>query len=315
MKFILSLLLLILVGCTTPQDQTPPPINNNKMTLEMQSCNKQEVGLLGCFYDESKEGQLVIPLWYKGEYQIQSERCGFLQNERFEGTQKAVITYQELLAGTPDQEKSCLFNIKVFIDKFDNGFEGFFLLEKGDIKALQFKLVNQDYVGYAGIQIKEGTSLLQSIAVKANEPGTIFWEGCKKDGERKYESNPQITLDEVINDVTIPSNSCVLTVGLIPNDVHKPVELGKVHINIYEKTVVSLSKPSLEYDNDKLTVRAEKLVAGIGIGDSWTIKTGNGNKKYSRKVSQDKEVDVRIMTSNGRFMLLKVKNGEVLWIK
>lgn len=314
MKF-LVLLLLLLVGCRTPQDTTPAPINNNKMTQEMSSCGKQEVGLLGCFYDKEQTGSLVIPLWYKGEYQIQSERCGYFKNERYDGSQKLEINYQELLASKPSQEKTCLYNIKVFIDKFDNGFEGFFLLDKGDIKPLEFHLVNKVYSGHAAIQVKEGTVLNQELIANASTPGTIFWAGCKKNGEKQYVANPKIVLEEVIKDVVTASNSCILTVGLIPDDINLPVELGKLQLNIFEKTVVALSEPTVEQRRSKLTVKADSIVAAIGINDYVSIKSGSGKKRLTRRVNTDEEVDVRVLTSNGRFLLLKVKNGSVLWVK
>lgn len=315
-KLLFLLSFVVLIGCQSiPQDTTPAPISHNKMTLELQSCNKQEVGLLGCFFDDSQTGQLIVPLWNKGEYQIQSDRCRFFENKKFEKTTKLTIDYKKLLAERPEEEGSCLFNIKVFIDKFDNGFEGFFLLSKGDMKLISFDFEKESYLGYAGLQFKEGMDIQSSFDFKAETPGTLIWEGCLHDGELKYEKNPKLPFKDVVSGILIPKDSCVLTVGLIPDDESKPVEYGKVHINVYEKTIVSLPDPILEYDKEKLTVRADKLVAGITIGDELSIEKGNGNKKFSAKVPKDKEVIVRLFTSNGRFMLLKVKNGVVVWVK
>lgn len=316
MKYFIALLLFVLVSCQNlPVDNTPAPINNNKMMLEMQSCNKHEVGLLGCFYDETQTGSLTVPLWSNGEYQIQSERCAVTINKRYEGTQKLNLSYQELLANAPESEESCLFNIKVFIDKFDNGFEGFFLLEKGNLKALEFKFKKETYSGLAGIQLKEGTEVLNTFDFKAETPGLIFWEGCSKKGELKYEANPSIKISDVMNGPLIPSESCVLTVGLIPQDDELPVELGKIHINIFQKTVINLSQPDLEFKKGKLTVRAEKAVSGITIGDKLSIETGKAQKKYKAEVGYGKKVIVRLFTANGRFLLLQTEDGEILWVK
>lgn len=316
MKCLIALLLLFMIGCQNlPVDNTPAPIKHNKMTLEMQSCNKHEVGLLGCFYDETKAGNLTIPLWTNGEYQIQSERCSYLENKRYEGTQKLALSYQELLKNAPESEKSCLFNVKVFVDKFDNGFEGFFLLEKGEYKQLTFTFKNKMYDGYAGLQLKEGSEVLNTLEIKAETPGLIFWEGCNNNGEKTYEKNPSIKIDEVISGVLIPASSCVLTIGLMPNDGDLPVELGKVHLNVFEKTVVNLSQPDLEFKKGKLTVRAEKAISGISIGDKLSIETGKSQKKFKAEVGYGKKVIVRLFTANGRFMLLETEDGEVLWVK
>lgn len=315
MKYLIVLLLLFLVGCRTPQDLSPAPINNNKMTQELSSCGKQEVGLLGCFYNENQSGSLVIPLWYRGEYQIQSERCGYFQNERYDGSQRLEISYQELLASKPSQEKTCLYNIKVFIDKFDNGFEAFFLLDEGSVKPLQFHFMSKVHLGHAAIQVKEGTSLNQELIIDANTPGALIWTGCKSAGEKRYIANPKLILKEVMKDVVTTNNSCILTIGLIPEDVHLPVQLAKLQLNIFEKTVVSLSTPTVTQDQKNLKIEAEKIVAAIAINDYVSIKSGSGKKRLVRRVNPESEVDVRVFTSNGRFLLLKVKNGSVLWVK
>lgn len=318
MKLLLSILLILMVGCrSVPHDTSPAPINHNKMTLELQACGKQEVGLNGCLYKDNLEDTLKVPLWYSGEYQIKSERCNYLLNQRYEGSQTAEFSYQDLLAGKPDKEKTCLYNVKVFIDGFDNGFEGFFLLSEGNYKAAEFEFQSRNYLGYGGLQIKEGAIVNDRLSFTANEPGTIIWEGCQLKGERSYDRNPEINFQEIIGGSPIPRASCVLTVGLIPRDEQSPVELGKVHISIYEKTVQTLPLPVLEYDADdeKLTVRADSLTAVIAIDKSYSIKKGSGKKKFSAYAPYDQEVDVRIATSNGRFILLKVKNGEVLWVK
>lgn len=315
MKTLIILILFILVSCRSlPQDMTPAPINNNLMTLEMEACGKQEVGLNGCFYNENLEEKLVIPLWHSGEYQIKSARCQFLENKRYKNNQKLELTFKKLLAEKPESELSCLYNIKVFIDGFDNGFEGFFLLTKGDIKGAEFEFKNKNFVGYGAAQIKEGNAVQGRINFKAKSPGTIIWEGCQNKGERQYEENPYINFQEVIGGTPIPAASCILTVGLIPEDSSLPVELAKLHINIYEKTVVSLAQPVISYKNEKLTVEADRVVAAIGIDDYWKLKK-SFSKKISADVPKDLEVSVRLATSNGRFILLKVKNGEVLWAK
>lgn len=315
-KLLIILSFILIVGCQTiPQDTTPAPINHNKMTLELQSCDKQEVGLLGCFFDDTQAGKLIIPLWSKGEYQIQSDRCRFFENKKFEKTTKLTLDYKTLLANRPEEEGSCLFNIKVFIDKFDNGFEGFFLLSKGDMKLISFDFEKKSYLGYAGLQLKEGMDIQSSFNFKTDKPGTLIFEGCNHDGELKYEKDPSVAFKDIISGVLIPKDSCILTVGIVPDDVNFPVEYGKIHINIYEKTTVSLPQPNLEYRNEKLTVKADKLVAAITINDDLSIEKGNGNKKFSSKIKENEEAIIRLFTSNGRFMLLKVKNGEILWVK
>lgn len=316
MKYLLIVLMVLMFGCRSiPYDSSPAPINHNKMTLELSACNKQEVGLNGCFYKDSLAETLEIPLWGKGEYQIRSERCNFFENKRYENSQKLELSFETLLSEKPEEESTCLYNIKVFIDGFDNGFEGFFLLSKGDLKPLEFRFQDKEYLGYAGVQIKEGNPVQGRIRIKAETSGIIVWEGCQVKGQRRYQQNPEINFQEIIAGTPVPAASCILSIGIIPDNESIPVEYGKFHINIFEKVIQSLSQPSLSYKDKELTVVADKDIAVLSIGDSWTFRRGDNLKRFTAKVKQNEEVNVRIATSNGRYMLLKVKNGEVLWIK
>jgi hypothetical protein len=316
MRCLFIVLMLLMFGCRSiPYDSSPAPINHNKMTLELHACNKQEVGLNGCFYKDSLTETLEVPLWGKGEYQIKSERCNFFENKRYENSQRLELSFETLLSEKPEEESTCLYNIKVFIDGFDNGFEGFFLLSKGDLKPLEFQFQDKEYLGYAGVQIKEGNVVQGRIRIKAETSGIVVWEGCQAKGQRRYQQNPEINFQEIIAGTPVPAASCVLSMGIIPDKESIPVEYGKIHINIFEKVIQSLPQPSLSYKNKRLTVVADKVVAILSIGNSWAFRKGNKIKKFTAKVNQGEEVNVRIATSNGRYMLLKVKNGKVLWIK
>lgn len=315
MKKLVFALIFLVASCTSIyQDITPAPINNNKMTLEMESCGKQEVGLLGCFYGE-QEGKLTIPLWRSGEYQIQSERCRYFENKTYNRSQKLELSYKELLIGKPDSEKSCLYNVKVFIDGFDNGFEGFFLLSEGDLKPVDFEIQNSKHIGYAGVQLKENTPIIPKLNIKAEGEGALAWSGCNIEGEKRYSDNIELDIKEAVGNVIIPKYSCILTLGLIPDDLNLPVELGKVHINIYHNVVTALPEPVIIYKDNILTVHADNVVAGMGINDFYLVKKARHKKTIWKEVKPDEEADVRVMTSNGRFILMKVKNGEVLWVK
>jgi hypothetical protein len=316
MKFLFFLLIIFTSSCRSlPYDTSPAPISHNKMTLEIQACGKQEVGLNGCFYGDDLTESVKIPLWGKGEYQIKSERCQFFENKRYEKAHNLEISFENLLSQKPEQENSCLYNIKVFIDGFDNGFEGFFLLSKGDLKPLSFEFQNKSYLGYGSVQIREGNAVQGRIKVLAESSGIIMWEGCQLKGQRKYGNNPEINFQEIISGTPVPNASCILTMGIIPDNQYLPIEYGKFHINVYEKVVQPLVEPSFFYENEKLTVTADKMIAVISIGEYWTFRKGENIKRFTARVPKDEEVDVRLATSNGRFMLLKVKNGKVLWIK
>ena len=315
MKKIIGLFLIILVGCQTIyQDKSPAPINNNLMTLEMFSCNKRDAGLLGCFYKNNINDNLSIPLWEKGEYQIKSEVCNYFQNKRYVGNQTLNLTYSELIKNKPESEETCLYNIKVFIDGFDNGFEGFFLLSNlDDFSPINFIFENKEYEGYAGLQIIQGADIKSSFKFIKSYSGTLYWEGCNTKGAYIFDKNVELKFKEILPNYLWPSDSCVLTLGIVPNDSKIKKELGAIHINIFDKNIVPLSEPSVNYQNNKLKVDGEYSLAAIAINEDFKLFGSDSKKIFNKKISQDEEALVRTFTSNGRFGLLKVKNGIVIW--
>lgn len=313
--YLAILILLLFTGCQSiPQDPTPAPIKNNLLTLEMSSCGQTQVGLIGCFYKDDLKPTLTIPLWEKGEYQIKSDRCNFFENKRYMSQQDLVISYETLLANKPQFENTCLYNIKVFIQGFDFGFEGFFLLTDIDtFKPAAFSFGKESFDGHAGLQTREGAEVLDSFKFERPYSGTLVWEGCNVSGEVAFNKNAKLDFKTIFPGYITTKDSCILTLGVIPDDENLPRELAEIHFNIFDKSVVPLNDPTITYKNEKLKVVADKLVAGIVIDKDVSIEHGNKEKSFSSSVKKDQEVFVRLLTSNGRYLLLKVKNGEVLW--
>lgn len=317
-NIITIIFLMLLTSCGGVfQDKSPAPIDHNMKTLEMTSCGKTDVGLLGCFYDQTKEGTLEIPLWYKGEYQVRSDRCSYSLNQRFEGNTKLVLFYQDLLKDAPNTENECTYTINVFIDGFDYGFRGQFTLIKGDYKQPVFEFMNRNFVGYAGIQIREGASMTgQKLKFKADSPGVIYLDGCGISKNFPYKKDPEFLFSEIMDGYLTSAVSCILTVSLLPDDISLEGELGMITINVFDKPVIDLANPAIEYSGEKLKVTFnDKVYAAIGVKDKFVVR--RNFKKLEEVISVDARPDdsiyVRMATSNGRYKLLKIKNGVIVW--
>jgi hypothetical protein len=269
------------------------------------------VGILGC--ENIEGGTLEVPVIYGGEYQIHSERCNYYENKKFGGTQVLSFDYKKLMEGKPENDQSCIFDVKVFISGMDKGLRGQFILANATAKWAKFKTFKQSFEGIGWIQLKEGTSLENKIEFELTEPGIIFWEGCQKRGEMHYASNPAIALNQIFDTYATVKDSCILNVGVLPDNVHTEVQFAKVSLSVFDKSSVSLSEPIIKQTGKYLRVEADPVVAAIGINDHFRIKKGNGIKNFKAKVDPSKEAFVRIITANGRYMLLKVKDGVVTW--
>lgn len=309
MKYLKILMLCFLLGCSSvPEDPTPAPLDNNLFTLEMASCDKRDVGILAC--PLSSGGNLEVPLWGEGEYQITSNNCNFSRNTRYDGDQVVKFSYQDLWDDSQDQ---CVYDVKVFIDGFDKGFRGQFLIIRDDFKSPRFTVLRQEFDGMGAVQIREGASVAeQSIQLLVDKPGTVFWSGCRRNDEKQFDSNPKIKIKEFIDKPLFASDSCILTIGIEPEDGSE-TQLATLSISIFDKPIVLLPEPSISYKRKKLKITADRIVAALGIGNEFKIKKNDRLKKMSAKVKKDQTALVRLATANGRFMLLKVRNGKVIW--
>lgn len=320
MKLIGYLFLALIVACgSIPRDNTPPPIDNNLYTVEMAACGQRDTGVLGCNFSTKEDlgkKSLEIPLFHKGEYVVTSKLCNFNTNKRYSKAQTLEFTFQELLAGKPADKYVCDFDIKVFVDGLDKGFRGIFSLtdntDLGSATASFWSGTKRaTFVGVGGLQIRAGSNKDKHLQFVAPKAGTIVWAGCDKNGEKRYDLDPTISLEELFTDELGVTKSCILEVGLIP--VSGQAEVFTFNIQVFSKDIVQLSDPSLEWDGEKLTVTAEPAVAFLSIDSYYKLKRGDKMKSISRSVSKDKEVWVRIATANGRYNLYKVLNGVNTW--
>ena len=306
-----AILGLMLSGCgSIPQDNTPAPIDNNLYTLELASCDKRDVGLMTCSYRESQDLSsrfLEIPLFHEGEFQINSTRCGFERTFRYSDQSTARFSYEELLAGMPSNQSTCTFDVKLFVDDLDRGFRGLFTLtDMEDFQEAEATFLDRVFTGTGHYQTRTNYQGLDFFTFYADYSGTIFGEGCNIDFEFHFTDNPKVKFNEAI-----ASHSCILRIGLIPDDPNLPVEFFTFSYQAFSTDVARLAQPVLEWDGKRLRVTGDSLVAVIAIDNEYKVFKGRSNKRLRERVSG--AVWVRMATSNGRFDLYRVDEGEVTW--
>ena len=324
MKTILHLALILLFGCgSIPKDLTPAPIDNNLFTAEMAACGRRDVGLLGCNFDKTsilEDLFLEIPLIREGEYIITSKKCNFNENKTYSRTEILKISFADLLAGKPENQNVCDFDVKIFINGLDKGSRGIFsLIDQGKFKAASGEFWSgqslASFQGVGGVQLRAGISKDYHLKFRTETPGTIVWFGCDTDGEKKYKFNPTLFLHELFVGALIQTKSCILEVGLIPDDTKKKPEIFTFNIQIFSQLIVQLPDPTLKLKHNGrfLKVQADAAVAVIVINGKYKVLTGAEAKVFTTRVTSGKEVWVRISTANGRTNLYKILNGEIIW--
>lgn len=315
-----TVVILILAGCgTIPKDNTAAPIKNNLYTAEFTACGRSNVGLVTCNFNSEEDLEakfLQVPLYGDGEFQIKSTKCNYFVNARYSGNTFFKASFATLMKDKLPDQAVCDFDIKVFMDGMDQGYRGILSLVHSDRPLANVEYwagsALASFKGVGEIQLRAGTNTDQYLKYLTTKPGTLVWFGCDMDGQKDYDSNPQLALSEVFLGGLIDSKSCILETGFIPTD-GSPAEVFTINIQIFTKAIVRLADPKLKYDGEKLKVIAEPVVALIAIGDDYKLQSGTKEQKHSAKVSKDQIVWVRLATANGRYSLYQVLNGEIIW--
>lgn len=303
----LLFLLIILASCgQLPIDKSPAPIDYGHLTLEMHYGAQYDLGTLGTSVDFSQPGdtKLKIPVWNKGELSITSKRCAFDKTAKY-GKKKKEFYFdlKELLQFAPTSEFACIFNVYLYVEGLDRGMQGqFYVMKKTEgIDDIYFKILGHTYKSVGGYQFAEGYNERLEVNFIADKPGIIFFEGCGAKGEKSFALNPSFTLEELAPE----KKSCIITFGIIYDDESRAV--AELNLKVFSNTVLQIPDPIMTYDNGTLEITSEEPVGYVGIGSSY-----RRGLSVTANVGDRLEI-VRLVTANGRFKMIGVKKGEVVW--
>lgn len=321
MKTILmTFILLFFISCgQLPTDQNQSPMDANFYTVELNACGKKGLGLLACSYrNQPKEATLSIPVTHSGSFTIRSNRCGFNRTERFSGDQNIEIKFDELLS-YKNNDPECLYEIKIFIDDFERGFQGIFrLFNLEEFEPAKLKFRNKEYEGVASFQFREGLNPSLPLKFIARTPGTLVLNGCDKIMEFPYESNPELLLADIMDDRI---KTCGFTIGLLPNNPNLPTEIFSLMISRFKKESLPLLFPAITHKRNKMTIEVEGSVAVIQAGNErkvfncGTFRSCSANKTRTIKIKyeENKTYWIRYYTKIGRAMTIAYRNKEFIW--
>jgi hypothetical protein len=311
MKHLYVILVFLLTACgTVPVDTTPAPIDNGLWTLELRTETKVDVGLMSDFIGN---GSLSFPVIKDGRYSVRSERCNYNneQNYSVDGIDYITLDYQELVKDKPTKEFACIFNIQVFVNGFDKGIQGQFLLARKDFPAPIAKINGRTFDGLGYYQFRENdqkTSVFTELTFELNKPGTTFFAACGNKNSKRFTSNPSWTLFEL----GYPGiKNCVYDIAFKFDD--GTTALFTFNMHSFSK-VIDVPTPVIQYKKGKLTLKAPSPVAAMATDGVWETTGSVSNEVALKKtVSPDEVIYVKIITANGRYKLLGIKNGVVVW--
>jgi uncharacterized protein YceK len=313
MKLILLLFTILLYGCgSVPKDKTPAPFDNNLYTQELQSCDKTDVGLLTCTYKQDAIGELVIPTLFSGEYDIRSSRCAFGKSGRFEKSQPIKITYKELLQFKPSTQTTCIFDVKVFMDKMDRGMRAIFLLsDMEEFEPLSVTFLGQDYDDGTGYhQLRRNHSRELEFVIRTQVPGTVIMEGCGIYDEFDINFIKAVPIKQAISP---ERTGCVLRFGLVPFDDSEPLRLHTFLYENFSTDIIRLAGPNVDIRRGYYRITMAREVAFAAMGGVNKVFKGTRVKKLKVKYVQGREYILRMGTANGRYAIYGIKDGVVTW--
>lgn len=301
----LIFLVSIFASCgQLPRDNSPAPIDHGHYTLEMHYGNSFDVGLLGAKedFDSPKIGHLKIPVWHKGKISVESKRCVYSKTKDFSDKEEIKFSTRELIKNAPNEEFACIFNVYLFVEGLDRGLQGqFYLLRDEGFSPIDFNILGTKYNTVGWHQFAKGYNPNIRVEFNTNKSGTIFFQGCGASDQKSFSSNPSFKLGELIPD----GSSCLMTVGLIYDDGSKAI--AELNLKVFSNKVLEIADPSIEFKRKRLKIRSRKPVGYVSIND----KTKKG-RRLSKRVGNS-TAWVRLVTANGRYKLIGVKKGDIVW--
>ena len=301
-------MLFLLGSCgSLPYDNSPAPIDNGLWSLELIHEGQRDLGLMGSTFDIPGERFVEFPIWGKGVYSVRSKRCNLELSQEFKSNklQYVKIKLKDLLKDMPPSEFACIFNIQVFVDGMDKGIQGqlFLVREEEDIDFVEVSILGKQYLGVSHLQIKDSANTNTEVLFSVRKRGTFFFQGCERRGEVKFSGSFKLPLSFIVGDTP---KQCVYTFGFEFED--GTFGIHEFNFKTFRTTVVELPNPIITYEKEELKVEASDPVGYVSIDTK--IRKGN---TISKKVKKDELAWVRCVTSNGRYLLLGVRNGEVVW--
>lgn len=289
---------LMLSSCgSMPKDNSLSPVDAGLYVLEMRSSCGYDVGLHGCHFNSQtnlEEKFVQFPVAFKGEWEIVSDRCNFSSKQTFDGQSWVTFSWAELLKNRNQSAVACLFSMRVKIDGVRSLMGQFLLEDNEEFESAKIRIFDRNYVGVAYFQLKKSSSLDSFVELEAQE---VEFEGCGASG---VEQSNKVLLSKLFPD----RKSCLMALG----GVSDTFSIGTLNIKFYDDKFVDLPMPKISYKNGKLSIEADEIVGVVAINDRW--KKSN---KMSLKVKSSETVFVRLLTSNGRFLVIGVQNGRVVW--
>jgi len=301
-------ILFLLASCQSiPLDHTPAPIDNGLWTLELtDEQGHKDLGLLGAKFSTTEGRYFRIPLFHKGQYSIRSKRCAFSVDQQFKVKKSGEVRFyfKDLVKNMPDGEFACIFNVVLFLDGLDKGFQGqFYLLKDEGFESIEVELMGKKYKDILWFQMSEIASTNIQLRFPVEQGGTIFFEGCGRSDEVKFTRTFVLPLKWFVG---VEPEQCIYSIGMEYDDGTKGIL--EFNFKVFNKEVLAIARPVIRYKKGKLTLRSSKPVAYMAINGNFKRR-----RRVSKKVGPDNYVWASYVTANGRYGLLGIKNGRIVW--
>ncbi|GAB1376787.1 hypothetical protein MASR1M48_16390 [Lactococcus petauri] len=298
-KILLLILFLTITSCgSLPEDKSMSPVDAGLYLLEIRSSCGVDSGLHGCHYNsltdlESKT--LSFPVAFQGEYEIVSERCNLSIKQSFKGESFVTYKWSDLLKNKSPDAIACLFSLRVKIDGVRSIMGQFLLEDSQEFESVKANFMGRDYEGVVSYQLPNDSNL--DNVLKIPDSAQIEYEGCGASGNK---IGSEIGLKEMFPE----KKSCLMAIA----GINEKLSIGTFNLKFYDSKYSALPYPKISYNGKKLTIEADPIVGIVSINNKW-----KKSHKMSLSVKKGETAWIRLLTSNGRFLLLGIKDGGIVW--
>lgn len=288
-----------------PTDDFMKPKDAGFYSQELSACGQRGFHI-GCpnFYSD-----LNIHLFYAGNLFIKSDRCGYERSITFEELGWRTFTHEELFENKPEDETFCDFEIVQTPDNWDAPLRGRWVVATPNegLSAIA-QIRRQTFIGIAGIQIKEGYAGGEYIYFPYQfGKGEFLVTGCGFDEVYPYDHSQ----GNVKFNLGLLEKPCLYKFGFFRDDKERKEREFSLSVSFFSDDYVKLPDPIVSLDSGDMWYSIDYVgpIAATNYDGTYNWK----DNSFGFPGMRGKTHFIRAITGIGRYNLLGINNGEIVW--
>lgn len=302
MRWLIMMLLMVACGSAVVQDHAPAPIEEGQKRVETQLCDSHEVGENGCaFVEGTISGSLKIFKVYEGEISILGIGCDVDYSQSYAHDGKEWLELDLINLVGQKIEDDCVLTITQKIqwkgaDRAPFPIKDF----RGTVTLATCPNGVKCSMSYEQKRLSDPTSL---FGFDKEIAGKYMLAGCGRDlvPPSNFSGNLKFNLAQYLPNKE--DTGCMFILGVVGKERYKVYR----KVWSYSDQVRLLPLPELRVQKKRVYFTLDPSVLAVSVDGYIT------SRKYFD--IKDQGNYLRLYTSQGRSLVMFIKNGVIVWAK